>query len=337
MADQPSKWASSDAESTDLGQTSLQGAEPLPQEKVIFFIRHAESHWNLWTRTWRPSSLCQTLDAPLTRHGYEQAYSLQQALRLASTGAEESSTDGKMLRRLLEADAAWVSPLTRALQTALVVLLPMYEPQTALSSERRRLTFTLKPVAREVKSFGWDTIGTAVGNECKARACHELAPLVSAHELSGLRSAEVNATEVQRRWWTRTFENRAQARHRARVLLSDIAQSDHSTVIVVSHSKFLRELLREVRLVANASQKSKSALANDRNQIAGGGHAALTARKIANCGIVGCTLAQPSRSPAKFELSDLCSWTLASDGVAPVAAQHTRTTTRTSAKVAPEQ
>ena len=54
-----------------------------------------------------------------------------------------------------------------------------------------------------------------------------------------------DTTEVERRWWTRTRESKKQAVARAREMLSQLQSSEHSTVVVVSHSHFLRSTFAE--------------------------------------------------------------------------------------------
>ena len=66
-----------------------------------------------------------------------------------------------------KAGAFWASPLTRALQTALVALAPI------LGQPGKQLE--IKMNAREKKNFGGlDTIGRVTGHACYQRALSEL-------------------------------------------------------------------------------------------------------------------------------------------------------------------
>lgn len=326
--------------------------------KTIFFVRHAESHWNRWQRTLLPSSFRNTVDAPITARGYQQACTLQQALRRAgaSTNARRTSGDGgadaSLLSRLTEAEHAWISPLTRCLQTALVGLLPLYEqPPDEGAAKGGGLALTLKPIVREQKSFGWDNIGAARGDGCRARACRKLQKLKLAPkaDMAAMLAVSLDAREAQRSWWTRTVESRAKARARALELLHALLRSEHSTVIVVSHSNFLRELFAatlsaneefiEASMHATAATPSipEEEPADDdddpgreqrmpQTDLA----RALATRKLPNCAVVGCELVQHADTGV-LELHNLSCWT-PSDGARLQPPAPRRTSSRLSAR-----
>ena len=156
------------------------------------------------------------------------------------------------------------------------------------------VTLILKPVVREKKSLAWDSAGAARGDDCRMRACRKLARLPASTkpsdgELAAMREVACDASETERRWWTRTFESRAAARRRGHDLLHALSASPHATVVVVSHSIFLRELFSNF-LTAAASDETraaaKGALADAEVDLP----RVLRTRKLPNCGVVACEL-----------------------------------------------
>jgi hypothetical protein len=73
------------------------------------------------------------VDHPLNDKGYRQACELREAIQAARdgvSGLSSSPSEAATLRALLAAQAVWSSPLTRAIQTALVGLYPLLERST---------------------------------------------------------------------------------------------------------------------------------------------------------------------------------------------------------------
>ena len=262
--------------------------QPSPSVRRVLFVRHAESSWNRAKRRRDPILASRSVDAPLTNVGYQQARLLQEALRStiaarsdggdeaqsAGQSAEAQSASDAVLHQMGSAGQIWASPLTRSLQTALVGLLPLYESSSARQGEVSEaeaseegamapVTLILKPVVREKKSLAWDSAGAARGDDCRMRACRKLARLPASTkpsdgELAAMREVACDASETERRWWTRTFESRAAARRRGHDLLHALSASPHATVVVVSHSIFLRELFSNF-LTAAASDETRAA------------------------------------------------------------------------------
>ena len=72
---------------------------------------------------------------------------------------------------------------------------------------RPEMGIELKPNAREKKNFGGrDTIGQAVGAECRERAIVQLASLADSAELDALRSIPLGTAEVETPWWVTAAE-----------------------------------------------------------------------------------------------------------------------------------
>ena len=184
--------------------------------KTIFFVRHGESKWNAAKRGHNVYKMVREHDHPLNETGYRQALSLQTALRnaLAASSAASSSNGsggnngaGASAAQLMAgAEAYWASPLTRALQTAIVGLSPI------LSQPGK--TLELKLNAREKKNFGGlDSIGRVCGAQCYPRALAELRALdandggPTASELMDLSRLQVDPTEVEEEWWNEGAED----------------------------------------------------------------------------------------------------------------------------------
>lgn len=151
---------------------------PQSQRKTVFLIRHGESKWNAAKRGKNVYRMVREHDHPLNEDGYRQALALQHALRAAvdakesargSAGSAEVGSPSSM-QQLANAGAMWASPLTRAVQTALVGLAPILRAEGA--------TLQLKLNVREKKNFGgFDSIGRVCGAECYKRALSELRSL----------------------------------------------------------------------------------------------------------------------------------------------------------------
>jgi broad specificity phosphatase PhoE/signal recognition particle receptor subunit beta len=259
---------------------------PAPPEgsKTVFFVRHAQSRWNLAShRPWRMPRELLRVDHPLTAKGHKQALALRGA---AFTGPAASGA----LEGLKGASVVWASPYTRAVQTALAGLLPLWvdaandgtlPPHVVAGAPAPSLQ--LRPLIRERKNtlVSRDNVGGAKGSKIVPRAVRHLKRLPKAarpaEAVAAMMTGSVPAEtgEVGGRWWTRTSESRAGSRKRATATLTELAASEHTTMIVVSHSHFLRALFG-----AGLSDEACTP------ELA----AALRKRKIPNCGVVVCSV-----------------------------------------------
>jgi len=154
------------------------------------------------------------------------------------------------MRQFLAADAVFCSPLTRAVETALVVL----ESHAALVSRG----LTLCSCIREVKGLGgMDSVGLEAGRgirdrvqrelEAKlgaAQAAELLAPLDHEHSATTepASSAGFNANDCEAMWWTpmHSFESAADQHERMLDFLAVVRYSDSETPVFVGHSLFFK-------------------------------------------------------------------------------------------------
>ena len=203
--------------------------------------------------------------------------------------------DDEALGLLLRADAVWASPLTRALQTALVALHghPALDRGVALHAS-----------AREIKGVaGLDCVGLEVGADAiKDRARRKLAQSLvagadddagvtspvakeaSVLSAAGHAAALVTAPQLLPRdcateWWTKTdsYEHKDAVALRYGEFLREVQyaslEGDARAPLVVGHSLFIRGLFE--RFLSEDLTTKHPDLAH-----------ALKTRKLANCGLV---------------------------------------------------
>ena len=193
-----------------------------------------------------PSNTCRIVDSAvaleLLSYGVEwfsqtsssSAHAFSSAERLEPSPINELEA----LAPISGAQVVWVSPLTRALQTALVGLQPLLTRRDAAPPPIR-----LKPAAREKKNLGGrDTTGAARGKACGERALAELARLrLPDFERDAVTPLDavvtrIDYSEAERRWWTATVESKRSVRRRVQQLLSELAASPDAVIVVVGHS-----------------------------------------------------------------------------------------------------
>ena len=255
--------------------------------KTIVFIRHAESTWNraLKRQPFRLPTALADVDHAITHMGYAQSAALQRALR------DTPASDASGLATAHRDTAVWASPQTRALQTALVALQPLFQRSVPPHVQ-------LRPMVREKRGgpASRDNVGVGVGDELIARACDRLASLESDEaSLAAMRLAasRCELDEVQRPWWTAWRESRGAARTRAAALVAELRACDHEVLIVVTHSHFVRTVLAEHLDWPGAAGHGEEG--GHRARLCG----ALQTRAIPNCGVLVCTLDGESERPLR--------------------------------------
>lgn len=218
--------------------------------KQIFLVRHGESRWNAAKKAKRYDKMMKEHDHPLNEKGYQQALELQEAIRVAQSlgwsGDNASlSPQAAAARHLIGCEAFWASPLTRALQTALIAL----EPLLQSSSPPRRLD--LKANVREKKNWGGlDSIGRVCGVMCHQRALEELRELdadsggPSAAEVAKLSKIQVDPLEAQEEWWADGVESDKNLEARLHEFLDQIQHAPQSRIVVVAHSHLFRNIFK---------------------------------------------------------------------------------------------
>ena len=244
--------------------------------KTVIFVRHGQSRWNVATKQpWRLLVEGFRTDHGLSARGYEQAHTL----RMHAFPAEGVSPGGSApsLKALQAANVVWSSPHTRAVQTAIGGLLPLWQGPEPVP------TLRICPLVREHKgSLGRDNVGAAKGAGVLTRAVRQLGELPKQTrpeegDLAAMGSVKHDKSEVEGKWWTRSRQETAKsARGRAKALLAELQASEHETLVVVSHSHFLRAVFSE-GLIDGACTPDVRAV--------------LMETKVPNCGVVNCSLA----------------------------------------------
>mmetsp|Transcript_19118 Transcript_19118/g.49016 ORF Transcript_19118/g.49016 Transcript_19118/m.49016 type:complete len:497 (+) Transcript_19118:169-1659(+) len=206
--------------------------EAVSRRKTVFLLRHGESVWNRAQAQRRLDEMAKTTDHPLSATGRQQAEDL--CSRLAS-----SSSAAKDVEDMRRPDVVFVSPLIRAVQTAVIALGPL------MTQPGGQKEFLLMANAREKQNFGGlDTKSTKLGVEILRRTQDRLR---QAYANQGSRTLDVfsdlryDVQEVEDRWWCEgKSESKAQLNERLQEFMTQLLFSPHQTIVVVGHSHFFR-------------------------------------------------------------------------------------------------
>lgn len=242
-------------------------------KRTVFFIRHAESVWNAAQRRRNYREMACTTDHPLSASGRQQAETL--AVRL-----QASKQSDPVVASMLSADAVFVSPLTRAVQTA-VIALGAVMTECKVPGE-----LVLVPNAREKKNRGgFDCISNKLGGAIVQHVVEETRLLYKGHEdgiFQTMKRLRYDVEEVQDLWCEGAVESGVALDARLDEFMSQLLYSPHRTIIVVGHSQFFQLFCN--RFVSNEFMVQNPELAQQ-----------LTKQKLENCGVVRLAL-DPSRA-----------------------------------------
>jgi len=242
-----------------------------PRRKRLYVVRHGESLWNQGQKELNLVALYSQVDHPLNMLGREQAEGLAQKLAQAAS-APAADSEAAMLRDLCGAKLILCSPLTRALQTCLIAL----GHACNLRSPGRYVH--LAPNAREKRNHGAvDSIGCAIGEaEVRARLMQTTAELYEGDADAASRAVggiELEDLEVRQRWWcTSPAESELEVHQRLAEFVRQIQYASEETIVLVGHSHWIRELLREY-LHASVGRRDPEFAKR------------LASRKLSNCGV----------------------------------------------------
>lgn len=222
--------------------------------KTVFLIRHGESEWNVAQRNKDPIGMFGTFDHALSAEGAAQAERLRHKIRNATNRSEFDS-----------ASVIYCSPLTRAVQTALIAL----ASHPAL--RRNGPGVTLVPDIRElcVPLGGFDSIRGQTGRAIGSRVVRRAKRVVDHRLLVPLERgvARLDASEAEETWWG-LGEGRRQASRRLTAFMRRLCRSKDDVAIVVGHSLFFQAVFanfaaKELRLTDPVIRKlAKSKLPN---------------------------------------------------------------------------
>eukprot|EP00467_Chlorarachnion_reptans_P000902 CAMPEP_0114494088 /NCGR_PEP_ID=MMETSP0109-20121206/4462_1 /TAXON_ID=29199 /ORGANISM="Chlorarachnion reptans, Strain CCCM449" /LENGTH=924 /DNA_ID=CAMNT_0001671095 /DNA_START=277 /DNA_END=3051 /DNA_ORIENTATION=- len=305
-------------------KVTLRFVKQPPKRKMLFFIRHGQSRWNLASSNRDIVGLAKEVDHGLSVEGKHQCLDLQDKIYhgekefreglKAETKDTSCGTEGSAERKrefeknFFSADEVYSSPLTRAVQTSVIGL--AYHPIFKLSplspsAEQRAasgkdeisedsLMVKLLDCAREKRNFGsFDTQANSVGEEIIERAKSELSELYKGQGLPKPVRAMLERIDVNmctHPWWNTAKESSSAFAVRAREFSTHIGLSTAEKIIVVGHSHFIRSFVK-----AHMSEDFKKKNA----ELAQG----LSTHTVQNCGVLGLNI--DFSNPAKPVIHDL--------------------------------
>lgn len=205
---------------------------------VVYFVRHGQSVWNAAQGSMDLHEMARTVDHPLSGKGRKQAEGL--AKRIAKAAKQSNAS----LQQLFRPDVVYVSPLARAIQTAVIALGPTMSKQAGGPGE-----MVLMASAREKQNFGGlDTKSTRVGVDVLQNSLDELRTLYDGEEgkveetFGGLR---FDTSDVEDQWWFEGMaESSGELKARLQEFMSQLLYSPHRSAVVVGHSHFFRAVFK---------------------------------------------------------------------------------------------
>ena len=227
-------------------------------EKEFFLIRHGESKWNEGEKTLN-CGLMLGVDHALNQTGVEQAVSFN--AKWKDFERNRNDVPNARLRNLqsafLAAERVFSSPLTRALETALLAC----QDHKALDPSRGGQELTLLRNLREKKNgaMSFDTVGKATGQKIMVRVREELlkTPGISSQTVDVVTSPSIGFNDCDSMWWTSAKRHDTSSRLAMRFneLWKTLKYVKERNAILVGHSLFFREMQRRC-LGPNFKQKN---------------------------------------------------------------------------------
>jgi len=234
--------------------------------KTVFLVRHGESSWNKAQSKLDLYEMGRQTDHPLSPDGFAQSEALNEAIE----------KDTKHLG-LLNPDVVFVSPLTRAVQTAVIGL-------RKVLSEPGSGELVLMANAREKQNFGgFDSQPSAIGSGVIKRTLEELvilyqeqknSKITSKTMVDAFRKLKFDTHEVEGRWWNPvSAESDEQVKGRLQEFMAQLKYSSHRNIVVVGHSHFFRAVFKE--FLSDGFKEKQTDFAKQ-----------LSTLKVSNCGVV---------------------------------------------------
>ncbi|CAE8614200.1 unnamed protein product [Polarella glacialis] len=259
-------------------------SKALPKgRKVIYFVRHGESQWNKAQSKMNLHEMARTTDHGLSDKGRKQTEALSKQIQEEVAKVSAGEKGDPALAAILKPDVVFTSPLCRALETAVIGLLPVLG---GVGERQRELVFMAN--AKEKQNFGGlDTHCTKQGREIVENGLEELRALYADQEnkemVNSYGTLFFDTEEVQDKWWPEgQSESSQQLLVRMQEFMNQLLYSPHTNIVVVGHSLFIRSILR--KFLSDDFRREQPQLAFSL------GH-----DKLSNCGVVRAEL-DPSRS-----------------------------------------
>lgn len=258
-----------------------------PDKRWIFLLRHGESKWNVAQHDVDIAGMLGDTDHGLSQVGLQQAEALAAKIKATRSphrpGLDEGSLPAdapeSVYQQFFAADRLYSSPLTRAVQTALVAL--QDHPSAAACG------LTLRAELREVKTrFGRDTIGKVRGDDIGPHVHEELIGLCRGRSgdgtmfgggpgetlLTSVRHIPVHSGNTNHDWWDDVKEDAHNIDDRVAELFTQIKYSLDERVVCAGHSMLFQHMCTQYT-TPECSAASRDLLS------------ALRAHKLPNCGM----------------------------------------------------
>eukprot|EP00299_Pterocystis_sp_00344_P011212 c5188_g1_i1.p1 GENE.c5188_g1_i1~~c5188_g1_i1.p1 ORF type:complete len:632 (+),score=159.57 c5188_g1_i1:25-1920(+) len=205
-------------------------------EKLLFVIRHGESKWNRAMMEKDIYALLSSTDHPLNERGVAQAEQLQQTVLREQFYTNSGQLKDPLIEDFINAEVVFSSPLTRAIQTALISTTPILHKLERL---------VLMPNAREKRNLGGqDSSGKVTGQAIRDRAMAELAKVGYKPEIFRDLGISIDTDEVDHHWWDSIKESKIALQQRLDEFMNQIRWLPQNRIILVGHSHFFREIFR---------------------------------------------------------------------------------------------
>lgn len=168
-----------------------------PQAISLFLLRHGQSVWNRAQASLDWFTMWSECDHPLSSGGILECSDFNSKLRQEAAKAEDACPHVKLL---MEADEIVSSPLTRAVQTAMIG----FAGHPAMDPSKPGPHLTLQASAREIKKLGSkDCVGDAVGKDVMVRAANCLEAHGGAEVMHRYtQGIEADCLDSVDEWWT---------------------------------------------------------------------------------------------------------------------------------------
>ncbi|KAJ9446206.1 hypothetical protein DIPPA_20957 [Diplonema papillatum] len=244
-----------------------------PIRKNLLLMRHGESRWNAAKSTGGTTGVVDRLKE--TDHGLSATGFDQSSLCCAAVDAamHEDSDLGDLFRKV---DFVYSSPLTRAVQTAIIAVNPILR-----NIEKRAITrkpCLLTRYAREKRNYGGrDTHGSVMGDDIVFRVRNETEKLYDGPVPNTIHFPHIDTSQVDLKWWNDTAETKDEFKMRLDELTNVIRWSQHETILIIGHSHCFRGL---VNLLLSPAAKLPPGVT----------HSDLQTKKLSNCGMLHAVL-----------------------------------------------
>lgn len=211
--------------------------------RTVFFIRHGQSVWNKAQSNNNFYQMLKTKDHPLSTGGRDEAEAL--AKRIQNAESSGHANDGRILRP----DVIYCSPLTRAVQTAVIALQPVFKAGKS-EGEAASGEIVFMSSAREKQNLGgMDSKGSAVGVDLVKRTLEETRVLYRDREDKSVpqsfRGIRFDVEEVKEDWWTKKAkDSKGMLEERLNDFMSQLLYAPQDSVVVVGHSHFFRSVFQ---------------------------------------------------------------------------------------------